>query len=359
MKGAFLEFIVRNILKSCGFSNVIADKLYTFENKGLFFINGKGAAHDADVIMDPPIQIPFSYPMRIIFECKSYDMTVGLPVVRNAAGLRDDINNFEIVTKDFLLERKKNRTKYAVENRSRHLYQVGVVSLDKFSAAATEFAIHNKIPLLSLSSNFNRYIADQINSISQENINECSAQSIANLFKYLKDREGNLFTSTYEEARNLLYENGNVFQNIHTLSTYVIKKTNVGLLENGQVIFLFKESEGEEDIFNSNYNSRLTAQLHWKRDSKDIWELDVLAEGNPDYRTRYRFFLPKEILREWGEFSNSKNSALELKNQFFSKIMVFNKGNHYSFPLSIVNLDEEWLNRLRAELRNNSENEPN
>ena len=65
-------------------------------------MNGKGAAHDADVFMEPPIQIPFIYPTRVIFECKAYASRAGLPIVRNALGLRQDINEFEIVTKESL-----------------------------------------------------------------------------------------------------------------------------------------------------------------------------------------------------------------------------------------------------------------
>ena len=59
LKGALLEYIVRQILKNCGFTNVKADNLFVFQKGGLFFVNGKCAAHDADVLMEPPIQFPF------------------------------------------------------------------------------------------------------------------------------------------------------------------------------------------------------------------------------------------------------------------------------------------------------------
>jgi hypothetical protein len=98
IKGALLEYLVRQIFKNCGFTNVKADGIYSFENKGLFFVNGKGAAHDADIIMNPPIQLPFIYPTQLIFECKAYRDEVGLPIVRNALGFRNDLNEFEIVT---------------------------------------------------------------------------------------------------------------------------------------------------------------------------------------------------------------------------------------------------------------------
>ena len=100
LKGTLLEYLVRRLLSHCGFTSVRPDGHYIFAQAGagLFFINGKGAAHDADVLMEPPIQMPFSYPARLLFECKAYDTTVGLGVIRNALGLRYDINDFEIIT---------------------------------------------------------------------------------------------------------------------------------------------------------------------------------------------------------------------------------------------------------------------
>ncbi|MDQ0966009.1 hypothetical protein QFZ20_001412 [Flavobacterium sp. W4I14] len=73
MKRALLEFIIRNLMLNCGFTSVRPDANYIFQQNGtgLFFINGKGAAHDADGLMEPPILMPFSYPSRLLFVCKA------------------------------------------------------------------------------------------------------------------------------------------------------------------------------------------------------------------------------------------------------------------------------------------------
>lgn len=93
LKGTLLEYIVRNLLTNCGFTSVKPDGHYIYQQNGtgLFYINGKGAAHDADVLLEPPIQMPFSYPSRLLFECKSYARPIGLDVIRNGLGLRYDI----------------------------------------------------------------------------------------------------------------------------------------------------------------------------------------------------------------------------------------------------------------------------
>ena len=169
IKGALLEYLVHQLLINCGFIPVIADDLYTFERGGLFFVNGKGAAHDADVLMEPPVQMPFSYPTRIIYECKAYESKAGLPVVRNALGLREDINEFEVVTRASLLQRKNNRrAAYAIEKRNRYTYQVGVACIGGFTKPAVEFAANNKIPLLSLEWFLSPSIIDEFQRIAEE-----------------------------------------------------------------------------------------------------------------------------------------------------------------------------------------------
>ncbi len=80
-KGNLLEFIIRQLLFSCGFRSTKPDGHYVYDQSGLLFVNGKGAAHDADVLMNPPIQLPFSYPSRILFECKAYQKKADLAII--------------------------------------------------------------------------------------------------------------------------------------------------------------------------------------------------------------------------------------------------------------------------------------
>ena len=127
LKGSLLEYIVRKLFLNCGFTRVKADGLWIFEKSGLTMINGKGAAHDADVLMNPPIQMPFSYPFRVNFECKAYKKKTGLTIIRNALGLRYDLNEFEVVTRDQIEERQNNRrSSLSIDDRQRFNYQVGV-----------------------------------------------------------------------------------------------------------------------------------------------------------------------------------------------------------------------------------------
>ncbi len=68
--------------------------------------------------------------------------------MRSASGFRADINDFEIVKEDFLLDRQNNQRKLlAISDRKRHFYQVGIATLFEFSKPALEFSANNKIPL--------------------------------------------------------------------------------------------------------------------------------------------------------------------------------------------------------------------
>jgi hypothetical protein len=353
IKGALLEYIVRNLLKNCGFTNVKADNVYSFERGGLFFVNGKGAAHDADIIMNPPIQMPFTYPTQLIFECKAYGTNASLPIVRNALGFRNDINEFEIVTKDSLLKRQNNRrAAYAIETRTRFLFQIGVASVNDFSKPAVEFASNNKIPLLSLSWFLNARIIQDFNNIDQPLIDTFNAGDIKNVYDFLKDRKGNLYNQQYQRALTFL-QSDNIIGDIVTFANTTINYSYAGLLETGDMVFLFARSRSEDNILNQiNGFTGLKAEIHWSSDRPNVWRLTVYNSRNQEQRTDFDFFVPNRIFRHWKQFNLDKAVALDIKQEFFSKIFVFNNRNNPEVPFSIINIDRQWLDNARQDLEN-------
>ena len=94
LKGKLFEILMQRVLLSVGFSNIRSDGIYIFDGAPGQMIQGLGQAHNADVLMAPPIQIPFYNPSRILIECKNYAKKVGLNTIRSALGLREDINFF-------------------------------------------------------------------------------------------------------------------------------------------------------------------------------------------------------------------------------------------------------------------------
>lgn len=348
LKGAFLEYIVRQILKNSGFTNCTADGLFTFHNRGLFFINGRGSAHDADVIMNPPIQIPFLYPTRLIFECKAYKSNVGLPHVRNALGLRNDINEFEIVTRESLKKRQKSkRSDYGIDLRNRYHYQVGVAGLKGFTKSAIEFATNNKIPLLSFSWLFNNDLVDKFDSINLDFLNDTNEQTIYSIYSFFKDRSGNLYSDKYTSVRDYLVNQENILSEILAEINEAIQHTYIGLLETGDILFLTPSDQRSADqitYYDFDVNSR--AQLHFDPAKPDLWFLDVYQPRD----IQLKFHLPQRILLKWAGENLSRRSALEMKQELFSRIYLINKNTESNYPLIVLRIDEEWLQSL-MELR--------
>lgn len=339
IKGALLEYIVRKLLTNCHFTSVIPDGHYIFKSgdSGLFFINGKGAAHDADVLMDPPFQLLFSYPTRILFECKAYNKSIGLDTIRNALGLRYDINDFEIISDESIKRRKENnREIYAISDRIRYNYQVGIASIEHFTTSASEFAANNKIALLSL----RRFLPDAIcnlfhyiDDIYILSINE----KVKELYTFLKDK------SPDSESRHnevLIYlENDAIIGKILKKFNFILENCFVAVNEAGDLLFLFGLGENT----NCDHQNEYKARFKYSVSKPDEWEME-LQNGTLCGNSKFVFFAPERVMRYWQKFSYDKTKALSMKSEFFSRIFVFpNKNIINSIPFIIVKLDEEWL----------------
>ena len=148
--GKALELLMKNILLHIGFSEVRSDNRYIFDGTAGQMIQGLGDAHNADVLLEPPVQTPFYTPTRLLIECKDYIHPVSLNVLRSALGLREDINHFEIVDEAELRVRQRNRRAGIIHSHQRYLYQVAVASASGFSVPAQNFALSHRIPLIEV-----------------------------------------------------------------------------------------------------------------------------------------------------------------------------------------------------------------
>ncbi|MDX6748107.1 hypothetical protein SHK09_15020 [Polaribacter sp. PL03] len=331
LKGSLLEYTVRRILLNCGFTKVKPDGLLIYKRGGLTMINGKGAAHDADVLMNPPIQMPFSYPYRLNFECKAYNKKVGLTIIRNALGLRYDINEFEIVTRKHLKERQNNkRSPLAIDNRQRFNYQVGVASVEDFTKPAFEFAANNKIPLISLRWFLPAAICDSFHQITPTYLQRYTEQQLNDLYEFLKGNDN-------ENATSFLTETDSIFKNIYDSIIEFENRVLIGLLESGDLLFLISNNDNGVDYI-SNRNSVMTARFHYHRRTLDFWKLNV------NQQVEFGFYLPSRIIEMWKEQSFDSQAAINLKAELFSRVFVFVKNQE--LPFKILKIDSRWLNDI-------------
>lgn len=329
LKGNLLEYIIRKILLNCGFTSVLPDGLFIYYERGLKFITGKGSSHDADVLMNPPIQMPFSYPFRLLFECKAYKDKLPLTYVRNALGLRYDINEFEIVTRGQIMNRRNNRRRnLAIDNRPRYVYQVGVASLNGFTKTAIEFSANNKIPLISLK----QLLPDVIEYFSgiTDNLVETYEEEIKNVTDFLKGNnnlEGETFLENSENAISQVYKKFREFEDTIT----------IGLLESGDLIFLSTNSR-ENIEFLKNARGHLSAQFHYHIEERERW---ILSIQNHTKDINFYFDLPTRIVALWLKQDFDNNVGVDFKRNLFHRIFIFI--NDRDIPFRIINIDQEWL----------------
>lgn len=298
--GKAFEIFVKSILLSIGFSEVRSDGTYIFDAGPGQMINGLGAAHNADVLLNPPVQTPFYTPSRLLIECKDYTVKVGLPTIRNVLGLREDVNHFELVDLDEIEARRSTRRTALTHNYTRYYYQVAVASMSGYTIPAQQFAATHHIPLIEFfEMPFWERFARLIQSIPR---------------RTMSDDEEKWYTDKIEE-----------------LGTSIGQRTAIAITNTGQLLFLYNVQKPECDF--ADFYS-----LTWENTSS-LWEL---RSGD----NNYVFQLPKDIAKVWLNNANNDiellKSALNCKAEFLSNMIVYY--SEYGIPkIKMISIDKYQL----------------
>lgn len=308
--GRAFELLVKTTLLHIGFSEIRSDGLYIFDGPPGQMIQGLADAHNADVLLDPPVQTPFYTPTRLLIECKDYIRKVGLDTMRSALGLREDINHFDIVDQVELQNRRRNRRPGMAYNYQRFLYQVAVASMSGFTIPGQNFAATHRIPLIE----FNKmpFWAEF-----------CAAIGC-----------GERYTAT---GRKTLQPGSD--EDIFRLIDQVADRFAVAITNSGQMLFLYR-CQGDETEFDGFYS------LHW-RNPTEPW---ILRSG----RTEYLFQLPEHIMKLWLENSTTdldrKINAINCKANYLSNMVVYY--SKYCCPrMKMISIDQGMLQEALARLR--------
>jgi hypothetical protein len=138
LRGYLLEEVLAWLLRSNGYElltgPVDGEPALTMVGAGLA-VRGRGACHQVDVLGEFPFTPPFSLPIRMFVEAKSYQFgdRVGLGVVRNAWATVADVNEFD-----------------AGQSPIRYRYVYALFSASGFSEEAARFAVTHQISLVDL-----------------------------------------------------------------------------------------------------------------------------------------------------------------------------------------------------------------
>lgn len=311
--GKAFELLVKNILINVGFSEVNSDGLYVFDGPAGQMLQGLGEAHNADVLLEPPVQTPFYSRSRLLIECKDYRLKVGLNTARSALGLKEDINNFNIVDSERLRARRAQRRQNAFHPQERYSYQVAIAALNGYTSQAQEFAATYRIPLLE----FNRlpFWRDFCGILGfGERINGMSGS---------RERYAPIEISE-EQIIELAYRIG--------------QRMALAITNTGQILFLYHVQDGKIE-FADHY------MLHWTSRSQP-WRLSSGEQS-------YFFQLPETIMQRWLENAsnelNMKMEAIDCKKTFLSNMVVYYV--QCGRPvIQMISIDEYRLEEARREL---------
>lgn len=298
--------LVKSILLHIGFTTVASDGLYIFDGSAGQMIQGLAEAHNADVLLEPPVQTPFYSPTRLLIECKDYKKKVGLPTLRGALGLREDINHFDIVDRRELEARRRNRRSGLVYPFRRYSYQVAVASMSGFTAAAQNFAATHRIPLIE----FNKmpFWMDFCEALGHMN-------------------------------RHSVFDEDICDERIWGVINQIAGRCAVGITNQGQMLFLYRK-DGSYALFDDDYYS-----LHWTSPSQP-W---TLRTGGIEYQ----FQLPENLLKLWLDQSSTdmdrRVNAINCKMNFLSSMVVYY--SHYQLPkIAMISINERDLQKAIEKL---------
>lgn len=312
--GKAFEIFVEHVLINVGFSVVAPDNLYIFNGAPGKMIQGLGAAHNADVLLEPPVQTPFYSQTRLLIECKDYSWRVGLNTVRSVIGLREDINHFDLVDIDELTARRRQNRHELVHNYERYSYQVAIAALNGYTIPAQSLAATYRIPLLE----FNRmpFWREFLRLIRPGYVDDLS---------YRFNSEHNEDMAIETQIINLAVEVG--------------KHMAVAVTNSGQMLFLYCMTS-EQIQFGDDYS------LHWSEPELP-WQLRSGSQS-------YFFQLPDSIMKRWLSHATDelqiKKEAIHCKEQFLSNMVVYYKYNERPV-IKMISIDENQLRLARERLQ--------
>ena len=230
--------------------------------------------------------------------------------MRDALGLREDVNHFELVDANELLSRKTQRRQGIINFHERYSYQVAIASMSGYSIQAQKFAATHRIPLIEF---------DKMGFWAD--------------FRSVLHDISNNDSLSYEEQK----------ARIIGFADNIGRRMAVAITNSGQIIFLHREI-GETTKFSENYDLFwVSKRLPWK----------MISGG-----CQYCFQLPESIMEQWlanvtNEFEMRKE-AINCKEEYLSNMLVYYKENEKP-AVSMISINQHRLKEAKERLKNSEQ----
>ncbi|WP_067839657.1 restriction endonuclease [Nocardia lijiangensis] len=144
LRGIVLEEVLARLLQDNGYKLLVSehqDPDALKQAKHGLLVRGRGGEHQADVIGELDLPVPFSLPLRLFVEAKFTNKKVGIAVVRNAHGTIHDVNEQYSPFSSGV---------HSVPIR-RYQYRYTLFSASGFAPEAQRYALAQQISLVDLS----------------------------------------------------------------------------------------------------------------------------------------------------------------------------------------------------------------
>jgi hypothetical protein len=160
LRGYVLEELLAWLLQESGYTLLVAesqDPIALCSGPNGLRVRGRGVDHQVDVLGELRQEIPFSLPVRLFLEAKFRTGPVGLPEVRNALGVINDVN-----------EHYSAAIVASAKSYERFHYRYALFSASGFTADAQGFALAQQISLVDLSGPSFRWILDAASATAKD-----------------------------------------------------------------------------------------------------------------------------------------------------------------------------------------------
>jgi hypothetical protein len=145
LRGIVLEEVLARLLQDNGYKLLVSehqDPEALRQDKHGLLVRGRGGEHQADVLGELDLPVPFSLPLRLFVEAKFTKQKAGIAVVRKAHGTIHDVNEQYSPFSSGV---------HSVPIR-RYQYRYTLFSASGFAPEAQRYALAQQISLVDLSS---------------------------------------------------------------------------------------------------------------------------------------------------------------------------------------------------------------
>lgn len=167
LKGYILEELIAYLIRNTGYKllvDPIQDQRELAKKGSGLVVKGRGAVHQADVLGQLAWIPAFTFPLRLFIEAKCRLKKTGIPDVRNAVGILEDINqNYSP-----LREGKPLIQRFS--------YRYALFSTSGFTKTASDMALAHQISLIDLSGPDFQDLRDLIDKAADMLLNDLTKQ---------------------------------------------------------------------------------------------------------------------------------------------------------------------------------------